>query len=57
MEKVRVETYKKTTKAYRVTGITNETNAEIIDFCDPNNFGGQVTRYTDGVAFVYVYID
>ena len=57
MKKVQVSTYKKTMKAYRITGITNETNTEIIDFCDPYNFGGYVTRYTNGVAFAYVYID
>lgn len=57
MQKVQVSTYKKTMRAYRVTGITNETDAEILDFCDPCNFGGYVTRYMGGVAFVYVYID
>jgi hypothetical protein len=41
---------------YKVVGYENMTNDEIIDKCDPNNFGGRVNRY-DGYAIVKVYID
>ena len=45
-------------EVYKVTGIVaNRTDAELIDFCDVNNFGGRVRRYGNYVAYVTVYID
>ena len=45
-------------KTYKVTGaITNHTDAELLDFCDNNNFGGLVRRYGNCVAYVTVYTD
>lgn len=45
-------------EVYKVTGIVaNRTEAELIDFCDINNFGGRVRRYGNYVAYVTVYID
>ena len=47
-----------TIEVYKVTGIViNRTDAELIDFCDINNFGGRVKRYGKYVAYVTVYID
>jgi hypothetical protein len=47
-----------TIEVYKVTGIViNRTDAELIDFCDINNFGGRVRRYGNYVAYVTVYID
>ena len=46
----------KTTAQYKVCGITTETDEQIIDFCDRNNFGGRVNR-NGNTATVYVYID
>jgi hypothetical protein len=57
MKKTRVNTTYRTINAYMVEGITTETNAEIIDFCDPCNWGGQVFRKGDGKAYVEVDID
>lgn len=45
------------TKTYRVTGITTQTDNELIDLCDPCNFGGRVTRHHNNTATVTVYID
>ena len=45
------------TATYIIEGIKTESDEEILDFCDPNNFGGYVTRYSDGTASVEVYID
>lgn len=42
---------------YRVEGITNESDIDIINFCDINNFGGYVYRYGIGQAKVEVNID
>jgi hypothetical protein len=57
MKKTLVE-YKPTIKIYKVTGIViNRTDAELIGFCDNNNFGGRVRRYGNYVAYVTVYID
>ena len=42
---------------YKVVGITNETNQELIDFCDRNNFGGNVIRHGNCTATVEVYTD
>lgn len=42
---------------YKVYGYENMTDEEIIDKCDANNFGGRVTRYSNGYAIVKVYID
>lgn len=46
-------------QCYRVEGIevATKSNQELIDFCDRNNFGGNVVRHSDTVAFVKVYID
>lgn len=45
-------------EVYKVTGIViNRTDAELIDFCDNNNFGGYVKRYNNYVAYVTVYTD
>lgn len=42
---------------YEIVGnLAGYTNDEIINLCDPNNFGGDVRRYTNG-ATVTVYID
>ena len=45
------------TTTYEVVGITNQTNQELINFCDPNNFGGNVRRHANGTATVEVYTD
>ena len=58
MKKTLVGTNRRTRATYKVTGmVTNRTNAELIDFCDINNFGGYVKRYGNYVAYVTVYID
>ena len=58
MKKTLVDTNRRTRETYKVTGmVTNRTDAELIDFCDINNFGGRVKRYGDYVAYVTVYID
>ena len=57
MTKTRVNTTYRTINAYFVEGITTETNAEILDFCDRNNWGGQVYRKGNGKAYVEVNID
>ena len=45
------------TMRYEVEGnLENLTNEQIIDKCDPNNWGGRVYRTTTG-AVVEVYID
>ena len=45
-------------ETYKVTGmVANRTNAELLDFCDINNFGGRVARYGNYVAYVTVYTD
>jgi hypothetical protein len=45
-------------EVYKVTGvIANRTDAELLDFCDLNNFGGIVRRYGKYVAYVTVYTD
>jgi isocitrate lyase len=45
-------------EVYKVTGvIINRTDAELLDFCDLNNFGGIVRRYGKYVAYVTVYTD
>lgn len=45
-------------ETYKVTGvITNRTDAELLKFCDNNNFGGRVIRYGNYVAYVTVYTD
>lgn len=41
---------------YKVFNCENMTESEIINKCDPNNFGSRVNRY-DGYAIVKVYID
>jgi hypothetical protein len=57
MKKTFVER-KPTIEVYKVTGaVVNRTDAELIDFCDINNFGGRVRRYGNYVAYVTVYID
>ena len=49
---------KPTREVYKVTGvIINRTDAELLDFCDLNNFGGIVRRYGKYVAYVTVYTD
>jgi hypothetical protein len=58
MKKTLVDTNRRTRETYKVTGmVTNRTDAELIDFCDINNFGGRVKRYGNYVAYVTVYID
>lgn len=44
-------------RVFIVEGITDETDEEILDFCDRNNFGGWVRRRGDGTAQVECYID
>ena len=46
-----------TTEMYFLEDINNATDKEIIDFCDPCNFGGYVTRYANNTARVIVNID
>ena len=46
-----------TTEMYFVKDINDATDEQIIDFCDPNNFGGYVTRYANNCARVLVNID
>ena len=46
-----------TTEEYYIEGITTETDAEVLDFCDRANFGGYVYRYGQGCARVLVNID
>lgn len=41
---------------YLVTGVTTETEEQIIDFCDPNNWGGYTTK-TDKGVLATIYID
>lgn len=43
-------------ETYKVIGITTERDEEIIDYCDPNAFGGHVLR-VNNEAVVTVYID
>jgi len=40
----------RTIDTYIVSGITNETNQELIDFCDRNCFCGRVYRDNDGTT-------
>ena len=57
MTKTMIYNNYRTTQTYRVEGdIANLTNAELIDFCDRNNFGGYVSR-SGNVAIVEVNID
>lgn len=55
-KKIRAQRWQ-TIERYEVEGISNETDAEIIRFCDPNSFGGYVYRYGNGTASVDVNID
>lgn len=57
MTKRLIPTNYRTIATYEVNGITNETNREIINFCDRNAFGGTVLRRNDGTATVEVDID
>lgn len=41
---------------YKVVGYEGMTDKEIVNKCDPNNFGGRVNRY-NGYAIVKVYVD
>ena len=57
MTKTRIYNNYRTIHTYQVEGdIANLTNAELIDFCDRNNFGGYVSR-SGNVAIVEVNID
>lgn len=57
MTKTRIYSNYRTIHTYQVEGdIANLTNAELIDFCDRNNFGGYVSR-NGNVAIVEVNID
>jgi hypothetical protein len=56
MSKERAQRWE-TTETYFVKDINGATNDQIIDFCDPNNFGGYVTRYANNCAKVIVNID
>ena len=49
-----VEIGRCTYKAYNYDGMSDD---EIIDACDRNNWGGSVTRCSNGYAFVTVYTD
>ena len=42
---------------YKVFDYEGMTDSEIINKCDPNNFGGRVAKYSNGYAIVKVYID
>lgn len=46
-----------TVETYMVEDINNATDEEIINYCDPCNFGGYVTRYANNTARVIVNID
>lgn len=56
MSKCRLYGDNRYSETYKVTGITTETDEEIIDFCDPCAFGGHVLRVNDE-AITTVYID
>ena len=57
MSKRKIASYYRTIHTYKVEGITSQTDAEIIEYCDRNAFGGRVSRCGDGVAIVEVDID
>ena len=42
---------------YRVYNIAEMDDLEVLDACDPNNFGGHVTRDHEGNGWARVYID
>lgn len=46
-----------TIDTYFVDNVNNATDEELIRFCDPNCFGGYVTRYANNKAMVEVNID
>ena len=56
MSIIKLSTDNRYTATYKVTGITTETDEEIIEYCDPNSFGGRVLR-VNNEAIVTVYID
>lgn len=44
-------------ETYEISGdISTYSDADLLNLCDRNNFGGEVRRYSDG-ATVTVYID
>jgi hypothetical protein len=45
------------THIYKVTGCVFMTKEQILDFCDGNNFGGNVYVNAKGEGMVEVYID
>ena len=58
MTKTLIPTNYRTMTVYKVCGyIADKTDAELIDFCDINNFGGYVKRCDDYCAYVTVDID
>lgn len=42
---------------YKVTNYEGYDDDTIIDKCDRNNWGGTVTKYSNGYAIVKVYTD
>ena len=46
-----------TMETYMVEDVNNATDKELIQFCDPNSFGGYVTRLSNNRAMVEVNID
>ena len=46
-----------TVETYIVEDVNNATDKELIQFCDPNSFGGYVTRLSNNKAMVEVNID
>ena len=57
MNKIRLHSDYRYTIIYEVTGITSETDEELLDFCAPCCFGGSIIRRGDDAAIVTVYID
>lgn len=45
------------THTYLVRNTNGMTDEQVLDACDPNNFGGRVARTEDGNGWAQVYID
>ena len=57
MSKVKLYSDYRYSTTYEVTGITSETDEELLEFCDPWCFSGSVVRRGKDAAIVTVYID
>lgn len=45
------------THTYLVRNTNGMTDEQVLNACDPNNFGGRVARTEDGNGWAQVYID